>query len=55
MAIEVRQLTVKCGVSGDAQQERAPETTEETKALKDELLSECRQMFLELLRSERER
>lgn len=55
MAIEVRQLNVKCGVGGNAPPEHAPDTTEATQELKEELLSECRRLFIELLRAERER
>jgi hypothetical protein len=55
MAIEVRQLNVKCGVGEKAAEERVFDSTEQAQALKDEVLSECRRMFLDLLRAERER
>jgi hypothetical protein len=55
MAIEVRQLNVKCGVGENAAEERSFDSAEQTKTLKEEVLSECRRMFLDLLRAERER
>jgi hypothetical protein len=55
MAIEVRQVNVKCGVGANTADERSFDFTEQTQTLKNELLSECRRMVIELLRAERER
>lgn len=55
MAIEVRQVNVKFGVGASTADEGSLDPTDQTQTLKNELLSECRRMFLELLRAERER
>jgi hypothetical protein len=55
MAIEVRQLNIRSVVSGNGDAEGSPPSPAEAERLKRELLSECRQMVLDLMRAERER
>ena len=55
MAIEVRQITVKSVVSATGE-ERVPSlSSHDEEQLKQEILSECRQMLLELIKAEKER
>ena len=56
MAIEVRQVTIKSVVaSGKDEEKNAPDWRQEEERIKDEILSECRQMMHELMRANRER
>ncbi len=54
MAIEVRQMTVKSIVARDGEADPAKAHLDAEK-LKEEVLAECQQMILEMLRMERER
>jgi hypothetical protein len=55
MAIEIRQLTVKSSVSSQQEKEKPSFSKQERERLKREILSECRQMLLEMMRLEQER
>jgi hypothetical protein len=56
MAIEVRQVTIKSVISAaPAEPIGASTPTHESERIKEEILAECRQMVLEILRAERER
>jgi hypothetical protein len=55
MAIEVRQLTIRSFVSTERENETAQASRQETERMKEQILSECRQMMLELIRADRER
>ena len=55
MAIEVRQVTIKSFVSEKDEKKSASSGREQEERMKRELLSECRQMMLDLMRNTRER
>jgi hypothetical protein len=55
MAIEVRELNIRSVVSGNGTPENASPSREEAVNLKEEVLAECRQMILDLIRADRER
>jgi hypothetical protein len=55
MAIEVRQVTVKSVVSDDREDRRVAVAERDREIIKKEILTECRQIVLEIMRAERER
>jgi hypothetical protein len=55
MAIEVRQMTIRSFVAGDGEEERESLSRQETERLREEILTECRRMVLELMHADRER
>jgi hypothetical protein len=54
MAIEVRQITIR-SVVGGAQAEPATPANPDPERMREEILSECRRMVLDVIRAERER
>ncbi len=54
MSIEVRQISIRSQVT-IPESKKASLSEPEWNRMKEEILSECRQMILELLRAERER
>ncbi len=57
MSIEVRQISIhsRVGVPDKADSRTLRDRERERERLKEEILAECRQMMLELLRTDRER
>jgi hypothetical protein len=55
MAIEIRQLTVTSNVSSTEPGQKVQFPGRERERLKQEMLMECRETMLEMLRLERER
>ncbi|WP_420238184.1 DUF5908 family protein [Telmatobacter bradus] len=55
MAIEIRQLTIKSSVAVEKEKGASLSSKQERERLKKEILSECRQMMLDMMRQERER
>jgi len=54
MAIEVRQMTIKAFVSATSEPESGSGSQPEAERLKEKILSECRQLVLQLMREDRE-
>jgi hypothetical protein len=55
MAIEVRQVTIKSVVSDDRADRPVPDSGKDREIMKKEILAECRQIVIDIMRAERER
>ena len=56
MAIEVRQITIRSFVSAEPNEDRNTSgPSQDSERIKGEILAECREMVLEMIRTERER
>jgi hypothetical protein len=55
MAIEIKQLLIKSNVVDDADEENAEDRDARDASIKNEVLSECRRMILELLNDKGQR
>jgi hypothetical protein len=55
MAIEIKQLLIKSNVVDDTDEENAEDRDARDSSIKNEVLSECRRMILELLNDKGQR
>jgi hypothetical protein len=56
MTIEVKQMLIKSNVlQKNAAEEKGSGPCEDLETMKEDILSKCRQLFIELLREEQER
>jgi hypothetical protein len=55
MTIEIRQVTIKSFVTGNGEEKSPAHSRQDAERMKEEILSECRELIHEFLRAHRER